>query len=438
LQSVSRDTPTSLQSAENLVGRLVGQKMAKGIELLRDLQVQHAKKTVRDGGGLYLYCEPGKPRRWAFRFTLNGKRREMGLGSLDAVSLTAARTLAKDARQMVASGVDPIEARQQKAILEAANKAAKLPFGQFVEEWLETAILPSLSNKASRQAWRYTLLELCKPISERQIGSIETADILKLLLPIWNATPETGKRLQGRLERAFDAALANGNRATERGNPARWRGHLKSLLPSVANRERGNHAAMGWANIPDFYAKLTSTDAMSALCLRFIIQTAARPNEGLGATWGEIDLERREWSIPASRMKGRKPHVVPLTNEAVAILESVKQLSNGAPDAYVFPNNSGLKPMTDAALGKTVRRYAVTDATTHGLRSDFRTWAHESARIAWEVSEGCLSHVVGNATARAYLRGEGLERRREALEAWSGYVLGRKTNLVHLVSSGAR
>lgn len=406
---------------------MVGQKMAKGIELLRDLQVQHAKKTVRDGGGLYLYCEPGKPRRWAFRFTLNGKRREMGLGSLDAVSLTTARALAKEARYMVASGVDPIEARQQKAFLEAANKAAKLPFGQFVEEWLETAILPSLSNKASRQAWRYTLLELCKPISVRQIGSIETADILKLLLPIWNATPETGKRLQGRLERAFDAALANGNRSQERGNPARWRGHLKNLLPSVANRARGNHPAMGWANIPNFYAKLASTDAMSALCIRFIIQTVARPNEGLGATWREIDLENREWALPASRMKNRKPHVVPLTNEAVAILELVNRLSNGAPDAYVFPNKSGLKPMTDAALGKTVRRYAVTDATTHGLRSDFRTWAHESARIAWEVSEGCLSHVVGNATARAYLRGEGLERRREALEAWSDYTLGRKT-----------
>ena len=394
--------------------------MNRGIHRLVDRQV----KTLgpgrhADGGGLYLIVDASRARRWAFIWTKDGKRRELGLGGLAKVSLATARRRAAEAAERVGAGGDPIADRAAAQMAESQRAAEVQPFGEFADAWFETAVAPGLRNEKHRDTWRTTLQTYCAPLRERSIADIDTTDVLSIVRPIWNTKTETASRIRGRIERVLDAATVMGAR-NDKANPARWRGHLDQLLPRPKKLTRGHHPAMDWKDVPAFVAKLRARDAVTAKALEFIILTAARAGEALGARWAEIDMAAAVWTVPASRMKRGRQHRVPLTPAAIAILEAVRPLTGGQPAALIFPGQTR-RPMGPEALEMLRRRMGAGHYTTHGFRSSFRDWAGEATDAPREVAEGCLAHETGNAVERAYRRADALEKRRELLSRWAAF-----------------
>jgi integrase len=260
-----------------------------------------------------------------------------------------------------------------------------------------------------------TLTRYARPLRSLPVDRVDTEAVLKVLNPVWQAKPETASRLRGRIERVLDAAKAKGERQGE--NPARWRGHLDHLLPTRQRLTRGHHAAMPYPELPAFLIALRDREAVAALGLEFLILTAARSGEALGAKWAEIDLEAKTWTVPAERMKAARAHRVPLSARALEILETVKQLDNGG---YLFPGQKKGRPMSGMAFEMLLRRMG-EDVTPHGFRSSFRDWAGEVSTFPREIAEQALAHKVGDATELAYRRGDALERRRVMMDAWAAY-----------------
>jgi integrase len=265
-----------------------------------------------------------------------------------------------------------------------------------------------------------TLTRYAGPLRDKRVDEISVEDVLNILKPLWTKRPETASRLRQRIEVVLDAAKAEGLRQGE--NPAAWRGNLKHLLPKRKKLSRGHHEAMPYPDVPGFVAKLRPRQTVSALALEFIILTAARTGEVLGATWGEVDLRAALWTVPAERMKSAREHRVPLGKRSLEILEFIRQLrSSDADDALVFPGvrNGRLSDMATAML---LREMGHGDVTTHGFRSSFRDWAGEVSSFQREVIEAALAHQIGDATERAYRRGDALEKRRRLMDAWSDYL----------------
>jgi hypothetical protein len=265
-----------------------------------------------DGAGLYLIVDKAGAKRWAFLFRQQGRLRETGLGGIGSVSLARARELAGEARAVVADGGNPISARKEARAIPS--------FGEVADQFI-TSMTPEWRNEKHRAQWKMTLDEYAKPLRVVPVDRIGTEDVLKVLRPIWTAKSETASRVSGRIERVLDAAKALGHRSGE--NPALWRGHLKNLLPKRQKLSRGHHAAMPSADVSAFLAELRSRKAVTAMALEFTILTAARSGEALGATWGEIDLAAKVWTVPANRMKAGKEHRVPLSGRALEILQDV-------------------------------------------------------------------------------------------------------------------
>jgi len=249
--------------------------------------------------------------------------------------------------------------------------------------------------------------------------------VLLALKPIWSKKAETASRLRGRIERVLDAAKAQGLRSGE--NPARWRGHLDQLLPKRQQLARGHHAAMSYADVPSFMADLQSRQATAALALEFAILTAARSREVLGARWGEFDLERAVWTIPAARMKAGREHRVPLSRRALKIVKAMHQVRDGD---FVFPGQKAAMPLSVMALGMVLRRMSIKDATVHGFRSAFRDWAAECTNFTNEVCEAALAHVIANKVEAAYRRGDLFDKRRKLMEAWAVFCAAPKAGKV--------
>jgi len=364
-----------------------------------------------DGGGLYLVVGAGASRKWVFRFRWNGKLRDMGLGGTTKVSLAKARERAAEARRMIGEGENPLEAKQ-------ALKAIPT-FGEFADE-LVTALKAEWRNEKHKAQWSATLANYAGPLRPLRLDKIETAHVLETLKPIWSEKPETASRLQQRIAKVLDAARAKGFRSGE--NPARWRGHLDHLLPARQKLSRGHHAALPYAEVSAFIAKLRERDAVAALALEFVILTAARSGEVRGATWAEIDLEAKVWTVPASRMKAGREHRVPLSASALAVLDKVKPLTNGKADAFVFPGFKKDASLSDAAFSALFIRMGLDRGaiTPHGFRSSFRDWAGEVSTFPREVAEAALAHSVGDATEQAYRRGDALEKRRKLMDARAG------------------
>ncbi len=414
--------------------------MNRGIHRLVDRQVRTlGPGRHADGGGLYLIVEPSLSRRWSFMWTKAGKRRELGLGGLAKVSLVTARRWAAEAAERVGAGGDPIADRVAAQAAERQLAAEVQPFGEFADAWFETAVAPGLRNEKHRETWRATLKTYCAPLRGKATASIDTTDVLSILRPIWNTKTETASRIRGRIERVLDAATVMGARS-DKANPARWRGHLDQLLPRPRKLKRGHHPAMDWKEVPAFVARLRERDAVTARALEFIILTAARAGEALGARWAEIDLTAAVWTVPASRMKRGREHRVPLTLAAMAVLEAVRPLTGGEQTALVFPGQT-LRPMGPEALEMLRRRMGAGDYTTHGFRSSFRDWAGEATQAPREIAEACLAHEVGNSVERAYRRGDALEKRRLLLEQWASYCGGsqvqRPEPVVHKAAANA-
>lgn len=365
-----------------------------------------------DGGGLYLVVGRGQSRKWVFRFKWRGRLVDMGLGAALSVTLAKARERAAEARKLLADGVSPLEAKRAGSAVPTFGELADTLVADLGSQW---------RNPKHRAQWQTTLEKDAAKLRELSVDRIETADVLAVLKPIWLTKPETASRLRGRIERVIDAAKAKGLRAGE--NPARWRGHLDHLLPAPKKLTRGHHAALPFDRVPPFIADLRSREAVAALALEFAILTAARSGEVRGAAWAEFDVAKKVWTVPGDRMKAGRDHRVPLPARALEILEKVRALSSGEGGALVFP---GLKPgtsLSDAAFNQLLKRmgFKTGEVTAHGFRSSFRDWAGEVSTFPREVAEAALAHTVGDATERAYRRGDALEKRRKMMDAWARF-----------------
>jgi integrase len=386
---------------------------------------------LHDGGGLYLQISDTGARSWVYRFSLHGKRRDMGLGPFPEISLAAARQLAQDARALAKAGADPIAARDALRASRRLEAARGVTWDQAVEMFL-AAHESTWRNAKHRQQWRNTLRTYASPVMDRlAVADIGTPEVTKALDPIWTAKLETARRVRGRIERVLDWAKVRDLRAGE--NPARWRGHLDQVYPGRGKaRHVKHHAAVPIDNLPAVYARLRQADGIAAKALRFCILTASRPGETTGATWQEIDRPNAMWIVPAERMKSGKEHRVPLSREALAIVNELAKLRTGD---LVFPGGRAGRPLS--ALGKALRSAGGGKATPHGTaRSSFRDWASERTTFAAEVAEMALAHVVSDKTERAYRRGELLEKRRAMMEQWARFL--RTPSAGNVVAIGRR
>jgi len=380
-----------------------------------------------DGGGLQLFVKKSGARSWVFRFMLDGKSSDLGLGAAsgpDAISLAQARDAAIDLRRLVRSGVDPLKERARAAAeSEAEAQAARIAgitFKASAEAYI-AAHSDSWKNAKHRAQWPSTLKTYVYPvIGNLPVAAISTEHVMAIVEPIWKTKPETASRIRGRIETILDAAKARGYRQGE--NPARWRGHIALMLPARTKLSRGHHRALPYADIPALIAKLQTKNAMAALALEFTVLTAARSGETIGADWDEVDLKKAVWTIPAERMKAGKEHRVPLSSRATEILETTRALGSD----YLFPGNRGGK-LSNMAMAMLLRRMNV-DATVHGFRSGFRDWAAESTGFAHEVCEMALAHSISNQSEAAYRRGDLFEKRRKLMDAWAVYCTAPVTD----------
>lgn len=359
-----------------------------------------------DGGGLYLQVTASLARSWIYRFQISQRRREMGLGSAAVLSLQDARQGAQNARRLVAQGTDPIEHRAR------ARTAAGTTWGDTYDALIES-LKPSWKTDAQENQWRQTLIDY-GPARETLVKDVDTTAALACLRPLWNAKTETATRLRGRCERVWDYAKVSGTVVGE--NPFRWKGHLDKLLPKAAKVAKRRHfAAMPYSDLPAFLPTLTAEDGIGSKALRFTILTAARTSEVTQAQWSEFDLQAKVWSRPAKHMKGGKAHAIPLTAEAVAILEA---LPRTAPPFALSENTMLflLQRVPPRGLGQPY--------TVHGFRSSFSDWAYETTASPRHVIEMALAHTIKEKAEAAYRRGDLLAKRRELMEAWARFLAG--------------
>lgn len=387
---------------------------------LTPLTVKNAKPGRHaDGGGLHLLVKESGARSWVYRFMLNGKSRDVGLGTAGTggISLAGARDARDALRLKVKGGIDPLEERQREAAgalaAAQATKAAGITFRTVAEGYIG-ANEGSWRNDKHRQQWKNTLATYVYPvIGDLPVAEVVTPHVLQILEPIWKAKAETANRLRGRMETILDAAKARGYRDGE--NPARWRGHIAQILPVRSRLTRGHHKAMPYNAIPAFVGALHQREAVSALALEFTILTSARTGEVIGAKWAEVDLDKAIWTVPASRMKAGKEHRVPLSPRAVEILKSTQGLRT----EWLFPATKG-GSMSGMAMSMLLRRMKA-DVTVHGFRSSFRDWSAECTGYAHEVAEMALAHNIDNKVERAYRRGDLFDKRRRLMDDWAAY-----------------
>ena len=390
--------------------------MARALNKLTVRQVATLKESGRhsDGGGLYLRITAQGGRSWVFMASAGGKRTEIGLGAASALPLATARQIAGEMREAVAIGTDP-----RRVLERTTPEAVRTPtFGDYSGTYI-ASVEDGWKNPVHRHQWRQSLRDHAEPLSEKLITEIGTDDVLAVLQPIWLSKPETAKRLRGRIEKILDAAKAKGLRSRDSMNPAAWRGHLALLLPSQAKLSRGHHAALPWKEAPAFMTALRARDALAARCLEFVILTAARSGEALGATWSEIDLHNKLWIVPAGRMKAGVEHVVPLCDDAASILTRLRPQSP-KPEAHIFAIDGARR--SNMAMAMLLRRMERSDITTHGFRSTFRDWAGDAADHPREIIEQALAHTIQNKAERAYRRGTAIERRRKLMEDWATFL----------------
>jgi integrase len=398
------------------MGTHMGEMMTRQFGKLTALAVQRAKQRgyLADGGGLYLQLSGSGAKSWVFRYRLNGRLREMGLGPARDVTLAEAREAALACRRQRLAGIDPIAARtaeRQQAVLQSAKA---MTFRQCAEGYVDAHKAGWKNLKHSGQ-WSATLRTYAYPVlGDVSIQLVDVALVMKVLDPIWAAKTETASRLRGRIERVLDWAAVRGFR--EGDNPARWRGHLDHVLPQPSKVKRVvHHAALPYDEIASFMAELRQQPGIAAMALEFAILTAARTGEVIGGTWAEMDLDRAIWTIPAGRMKAGREHRVPLSDPAVALLERLHEARHGD---HVFPGGTAGKSLSNMALLTLLRRMNFSHVTAHGFRSTFKDWTMECTSFPNEVSEMALGHAVGDKVEAAYRRGDLFEKRRELMQAW--------------------
>lgn len=408
--------------------------MARGKHLLTAAEVKAARAPamLHDGGGLYLKAEPGATadappqRSWLLRYTAPGtrKRRWMGLGSAETVTLKKAREAADAARDQLDAGIDPIDHRKLDR-LAAATEAAH-------QRTLREASLEYLGAK--RKDWGDKHAKLWLAAMEThvfpKIGGVPVVALdtsrqgvafIKLVLkPLWHDRPETGRKIRQRLEAVLEYSSANGYRG-QADNPARL-ARIEHILGDT-KRSVKHHPALPYADVGAFMVDLRELVGLGAEALALCILTTTRTTETLGARKTEFALDDALWVIPKDRMKGRKEkrkeHRVPLSHQAVALLRRLFAAYPKSP--FVFPGLGTQSHLSGMSMLKVLERMGRDDITVHGFRSTFRDWAADETDFPREVAEAALAHAVGDKTEAAYRRGDALEKRSKLMQAWADY-----------------
>ena len=385
------------------------------------------KGLTADGGGLYLQISTYGTASWIFRYRVRGAAsgHDAGLGSLATFSLAEARERARKMRQLVADGIDPIDQARAARQAQRLDTAKAMTFAQCADRYIE-AHSGTWKSDVHRKQWSSTLRDHVHPtIGDLPVQAVDTRLVLKVLEPIWTTKPETASRVRGRIESILDWAKVSGHRTGE--NPALWRGHLDNLLPKTSMAKKavlrrkgrdGHHAALAYPEMAGFMSALRAQGGVAARALEFTILTAARTGEVIAATWDEIDLAAKLWTVPAERMKAGREHRVPLSARAVEILAEMASLRQGQ---HVFSGAKAGKPLSNMAMLQLLRRMERADITAHGFRSTFRDWAAERTAFPSEVAEMALAHSVGDKVEAAYRRGDLFEKRRQLMDAWATF-----------------
>jgi integrase len=410
--------------------------MAKGIHRLTDTFCKRKalkRGAYSDGGGLYLQISKSGTRAWVLRYMVNGRARTMGLGAVGIITLADAREKARAAQSLRVDGVDPIDERSARKAKVISESAGAMTFKQCAESYIEANKAGWKSDVHAKQ-WPSTLKTYVYPvIGSLPVGAVDDVHIMKILQPIWNTKAETASRVRGRIEKVLDRAKALKLRSGE--NPARWTGHLDQLLPrKVQIAPVEHHAALPYKALPAFMGELRKRSEISAKALEFTILTAARTAEVTGARWSEIDLEAKVWTVPASRIKGkrgatRRDHTVPLSNRALAILRGLPRIND-----FVFPGDGKAGGLSTKAMP----REAPESVTVHGFRSTFKDWCTEQTAYPNEMSELALAHTVSDKVEAAYRRGDMLEKRRRLMADWSLYCEGKAVGGDNVVAISRR
>lgn len=435
--------------------------MARGLHQLTAKQVENAAPgtAINDGGGLSLRCGANGNKRWVYRFKMKGQpQREMGLGAFPGTTLAQARKKATEARDLVARELDPIEVAHEtvaQARTAAEAEANAVSFGTYADKFVEWKIIAGrFTNPKHVYQWRHTFTGHAASLRDIPLADVTREDILAVLnqdvlvkdgetgrkvpLPMWDAQHVTAVRVRGRLENLFDHAIQNNS--YHRDNPARWEQFNATLSPP-RKLTRGHQPAMPARDVPAFMTALREREGFGPLALEFLILTATRSGEVRLARWAEVDLEVQTWTIPADRMKtrrdkGRRDHVVPLTDEMVGVLERAQDMYLNRPDAdaLLFPGAKPGRPLSDMTLRAVMLRMDQCEYVPHGFRSVFSDWARNETEFPRELAEEALAHQLPE-VERAYRRGQAVERRRLLMQAWGDFVCGNKPsgeNIVHL------
>jgi integrase len=405
--------------------------MPRPMARLSAIEIGRAVKrrcSLNDGHGLYFVSRPPNGASWMFRFSRHGKDRWMGLGEYPTVTLADARTRADDARRLLLDNIDPIEHRRQRRAQVKLETARRVTFAECAGQYIASH-QAGWRNPKHRQQWDSTLKTYAYPtLSGLSVTAVDTGLVVKVLQPIWTTKPETASRLRGRIESILDWATARGFRQGD--NPARWRGHLENLLPHHSKVRRVvHHAALSYAELPDFLTKLRAQEGIAARALEFAILTAARTGEVIGARWAEINLTNRLWTIPADRMKAGKEHRVPLSPRARELLEAIKP-SKVDGEAFVFTGSKAARPLSNMAFLMLLRRMERGNLTAHGFRSTFRDWGAEKTNFPNDVCEMALAHTVGSKVEAAYRRGDMFDKRRKLMDAWAAFCTTSQTGRI--------
>ncbi|WP_405238895.1 tyrosine-type recombinase/integrase [Lentisalinibacter orientalis] len=426
-----------------MAGKAAKPFSAKGVE------AKNKPGIYADGGGLYLQvkrsaAEAGDGRKmppvvksWLYRYKVPKASAKsgykdvwVGLGPVRDVTLAKAREAAKELRQWKREGLDPLtELRRRRGRVAADNT-----FREIAVAYIESNRAGWTSDKHAKQ-WSNTLDTYAYPvIGDTDVQDVDTVSVLEVLRPIWSTKTETATRVRARIEAVLDYAAALELRDGE--NPARWQGKLKKLLPAASRVKRvRHHPAMPYAEVPAFMQALREVEGIAARALEFTVLTAARTSEVIGATWDEIDLKAKLWTVPAERMKAGKEHQVPLCDAAVAVLEGMKAHGD---TGYLFKGRDPDKPLSNMTMTKVLRRMGRDDVTVHGFRSSFRDWCAEATDYPHAVAEQALAHTIPNATEQAYRRGQLLKKRTLLMTDWCNYTSKPATAKVTRLRSKAK
>ena len=368
-----------------------------------------------DQHGLFLRIEPTGSRRWVQRLNIDGRQREMGLGSADLITLAEARSIALDNKKLVKQGGDPFAAKKKKKGIPTFSKAVDEVIALYAPTW---------SNAKHAAQFRSTLATYAMPrLGERFVNDIESADVLAVIQPIWAEKSETAKRLKQRIGTVMKWAIAQGYRSDD---PTLV---LNQVLPKITKKPK-HRASLPYTDLADCLEVIRQSDAMptTKLAIEFLVLTATRSGEVRLADWSEIDLAKKIWSIPAERMKMKEEHVIPLSDRAIQILEEAKKHGESG---LIFQGMRPGRPMSDMTMSKLVKELGFP-VDIHGFRTSFRTWVQEQTNTPFEVAERALAHKTSNKVVAAYARSDLFEKRRDLMDQWANFISASKDNIISI------